>query len=168
MNMGYDKVKIRQICLIILYVALILFVLLHIETVVQGFGVVLEILKPFIVGAIIAFILNIPMKGIEERFFGRWNGKRISSFKRPVSLVLSILFLSTVITLVIVAIVPQMKSTFTTLGNKLPGFFADMFVGDVRQRPGLGSALSIVMLALILMVLGITNLIKKYFEKGKK
>lgn len=126
MNMGYDKVKIRQICLIILYVALILFVLLHIETVVQGFGVVLEILKPFIVGAIIAFILNIPMKGIEERFFGRWNGKRISSFKRPVSLVLSILFLSTVITLVIVAIVPQMKSTFTTLGNKLPGFFADM------------------------------------------
>lgn len=50
----------------------------------------------------------------------------------------------------------------------LPIKIADMFVGDVRQRPGLGSALSIVMLALILMVLGITNLIKKYFEKGKK
>ena len=47
----------------------------------------------------------------------------------------------------------------------LPIKIADMFVGDVRQRPGLGSALSIVMLALILMVLGITNLIKKYFEK---
>lgn len=50
----------------------------------------------------------------------------------------------------------------------LPIKIADMFVGDVRQRPGLGSALSIVMLAMILAVLGLTNLVKKHFEKGKK
>lgn len=50
----------------------------------------------------------------------------------------------------------------------LPIKIADMFVGDVRQRPGLGSALSIVMLAMILGVLGITNLVKRHFEKGKK
>ncbi len=50
----------------------------------------------------------------------------------------------------------------------LPIKIADMFVGDVRQRPGLGSALSIVMLAIILGVLGITNLVKRHFEKGKR
>lgn len=50
----------------------------------------------------------------------------------------------------------------------LPVKIADMFVGDVRQRPGLGSALSIVMLAMIFIVLGITNRVKKQFEKVKK
>ena len=49
----------------------------------------------------------------------------------------------------------------------LPIKIADMFVGDVRQRPGLGSALSIIMLAMILGVLGLTNLVKRHFEKGK-
>lgn len=49
----------------------------------------------------------------------------------------------------------------------LPIKIADMFVGDVRQRPELGSALSIVMLAMILGVLGLTNMVKRHFEKGK-
>ena len=123
--MGFDKVKIKQICWIILYVAVVLFVLLKIETVVQGVGLFFEILKPFIVGAVIAFILNIPMKGIEEKIFRKWNGKGVA-LKRPVSLVLSILFVAAVITLVIVAILPQLKATFNTLGNKLPGFFEDV------------------------------------------
>lgn len=50
----------------------------------------------------------------------------------------------------------------------LPIKITDMFVGDVRQRPGLGSALSLVMLLLIVLVLGITNLVKRKFEKGQK
>lgn len=49
----------------------------------------------------------------------------------------------------------------------LPIKIADMFVGDIKQRPGLGSALSIVLLALMLAVLGITNLVKRKFEKGQ-
>lgn len=49
----------------------------------------------------------------------------------------------------------------------LPIKITDMFVGDVRQRPELGSALSIVMLLIMLFVLGITNLIKKLFQKGR-
>ena len=123
--MGFDKVKIKQICWIILYVAVVLFVLLKIETVVQGVGLFFGILKPFIAGAVIAFILNIPMKGIEEKLFKKWRGKGVA-LKRPISLVLSILFVAAVITLVIVAIMPQLKATFNTLGNKLPGFFEDV------------------------------------------
>lgn len=121
--MGFDKVKIKQICWIILYVALILFALLQIDAIVQGIGFVLEISKPFLIGGMIAFILNIPMKGIEDRLLGKWKGSRTASLKRPISLILAILFLAAVITLVIVAIVPQLKNTLTTLGNKLPGFF---------------------------------------------
>lgn len=50
----------------------------------------------------------------------------------------------------------------------LPVKIVDMFVGDVKQRPGLGSALSIVMLAIMLIEIGLTNLCKKHFEKGMR
>lgn len=50
----------------------------------------------------------------------------------------------------------------------LPIKITDMFVGDVRQRPELGSALSIVMLLIMLLVLTCTNLVKKLFQKGRK
>lgn len=124
--MGFDKVKVKQICWLILYVALILFALIHIETVVYGIGVVVEILKPFLIGGIIAFILNIPLRGIENKLLKKWKGKSAGVWKRPVSLILAILFLVAVLTLVLVAIIPQLKETIATLGNKLPGFFEDM------------------------------------------
>lgn len=50
----------------------------------------------------------------------------------------------------------------------LPIKITDMFVGDVRQRPELGSALSIVMLLIMLLVLTCTNLVKKLFQKERK
>lgn len=50
----------------------------------------------------------------------------------------------------------------------LPVKIVDMFVGDVKQRPGLGSALSIIMLVIVLTEIGITNLVKRHFEKGTK
>lgn len=50
----------------------------------------------------------------------------------------------------------------------LPVKIVDMFVGDVRQRPELGSALSVVLLAIVLLEIGLTNLCKKHFEKGMR
>lgn len=50
----------------------------------------------------------------------------------------------------------------------LPVKVVDMFVGDVKQRPGLGSALSIVLLAIVLAQIGLTNLCRRHFEKGTK
>lgn len=49
----------------------------------------------------------------------------------------------------------------------LPIKIADMFVGDIKQRPELGSALSIVLLLFMLAVLALTNIIKRKFEKGQ-
>lgn len=58
---------------------------------------------------------------------------------------------------------------YLLVGNSislLPVKIVDMFVGDVKQRPGLGSALSLFMLVIVLVEIGLTNLCKKYFERG--
>lgn len=50
----------------------------------------------------------------------------------------------------------------------LPVKISDMFVGDLRSRPELGSALSITMLLIMLLVIGLSNLVKRAYTKGER
>ncbi|MBQ7832703.1 MAG: AI-2E family transporter [Lachnospiraceae bacterium] len=85
----------------------------------EGFG----ILSPFLVGALIAFILNIPMRGIEKVCFGKAKGKFWLKIKRPVSIILSIVFLCGLLTLLIFAVVPQVVETAKTMPDKISAFW---------------------------------------------
>ena len=122
--MGFDRVKIKQISLMILYIALVVLVLIYSEKVFAGIGFVFSILMPFIVGGVVAFILNIPMNMVEKKWLKKWNGKLATKLKRPVSMVLAILLVVLVLCLVVLAVVPQLKTTITTIGAKAPALFA--------------------------------------------
>lgn len=50
----------------------------------------------------------------------------------------------------------------------LPIKIVDMFVGDTRQRPELGSALSLVLLGIVVLEICLSNLVKRHFEKGNR
>ena len=50
----------------------------------------------------------------------------------------------------------------------LPIKIVDMFVGDIRQRPELGSALSLVLLGIVVFEICLSNLVKRHFEKGTR
>ena len=70
-------------------------------------------------GAAIAFILNVPMRGMERHIRpgrpGRW--------KRPLSLALSILLVAGILLLVIFVVVPELVRTLVSLQSSLPAFF---------------------------------------------
>ena len=59
--MGFDKVKLKQACFLFLYVAVLVLMLIYSKTLFAGVKMVVSILLPFIIGGVIAFILNIPM-----------------------------------------------------------------------------------------------------------
>ena len=124
--MGFDKQKVKQIKQLILFVAIVIFVLMYSETVFAGVKLVFQIFSPFIVGGVIAFVLNIPMTTFEKRFFGKGEGKVISKIKRPISMVCAFFFVFLVINLVILAVVPQLKSTIETLSQKVPVFLENV------------------------------------------
>lgn len=126
--MGFDKVKIKQICLLILYVAAVILILIYSDLLFAGLGMAFQILMPFIIGGVIAFILNIPMNAIEKRFLKKWQGKWTKALKRPISMVLSIVFIIAIISLVILAVLPQLRTTITTLGAKIPPFLDEVFL----------------------------------------
>lgn len=126
--MGFDKVKIKQICLMILYIAAVVLALIYSERLYKGLKLAIQIMGPFIIGASIAFILNIPMNMIEDCILKKWRGKSARLLKRPVSILLSVLFVLGILALVIGAIVPQLRITITTLGDKIPPFLDEVIL----------------------------------------
>ena len=121
--MGYSKEKIKQICGLMAFAAFLVLVVMYSELVFAGAVLAIDIAKPFIIGGIIAFVLNLPMKAIEEKLLAKWKGKIAKACKRPISMLLSIIVVALIVVLVIATVVPQISQTITVLGNKIPVFF---------------------------------------------
>lgn len=118
-------------------------VLIVLFCILQNFPAVLAWLKaflgifsPIILGFMIAFVLNLPMRGLEgiwnriERFIvskkkkGPGIGSRISAaVKRPFCLLLSILVILLVISAVISLIVPEISKAIMMIVEETPGYF---------------------------------------------
>lgn len=120
--MGFDKEKLKQTRRMILFVAGILLALKYSETVFWAIGVLLEIMKPFLYGGVIAFILNIPLRFIESKILNNWKGKIADRIKRPLSILFSILFVILLINIVIMTVVPQLGKTLVEIGYQIPIF----------------------------------------------
>ena len=89
----------------------------------------MHIVWPFILGAAIAFILNVPMRNIERHLTVFGQGSRL---RRPVSLVVTILLVTGGLFLVIFVVAPQLVKTFMNLQSSIPVFFAG--VRDEAER----------------------------------
>ncbi len=120
--MEFSKGKIRQIRHLMLLGAVLVLGLIYSKEVFQGIGFFFGILSPFLVGGAMAFVLNIPMKAFEEKVFGRWKGKYAEKIKRPLCLVLAIIALVVVLAVVVGTVVPQVVTTATEVGKKIPAF----------------------------------------------
>lgn len=124
--MGFDKEKLKQIRRMILFIAVIVLILIYSKEVFEGIGVFIGFLKPFIYGGVIAFILNIPLRTIENRIFKNWTGKAADKLKRPLGIIISILFVVLILNIVIMTVAPQLGKTLVELGNRIPAFTEDV------------------------------------------
>lgn len=130
--MGFDRKKLKQIRQLMVLAAALVLALMYSSVVFSAISMFVEIMKPFIYGGVIAFVLNIPMCQIEGHLLAKWQGKSAAKAKRPVSIILSLLFVILLITIVIATVAPQVAKTAVELGNKIPAF-ADRVVGELDQ-----------------------------------
>lgn len=128
--MNLNGKNIKKIRGLILFAAVVILALMKFDLLCMGAVFVIGIIRPFLVGGMIAFVINIPMRFYEKKLFGRHNGKPIGKYleksKRGISLVLAYLSVVLVVTLVVVTVIPQLVTTLGILANKLPVFYADM------------------------------------------
>jgi len=84
----------------------------------------LNLLFPFVLGAAIAFILNVPMKQIEVKLFGKLKLKS-NSIKRGISLFVTVLIVVCIILVVMLVVVPELIRTCNSLIKQIPSAYAD-------------------------------------------
>lgn len=124
-NMDFNKENLRKIRGLILFTLVILIALWKYSVVLDAIGFLLGIIFPFLLGGAIAFILNVPMHFLEEKIFFNKRTKDSRASKklaRPLSLVLTILFVVGIVALVIFVVVPKLGSTFISLGKNIQDF----------------------------------------------
>ena len=118
--MELNKKTLRNLILGAMGCILLYWLLHETDRVSQLFAVAGKLVKPFVVGACIAFILNVPMRAIERRLKFIANDK----LKRFAAMLLTVVILALVLTGVVNLLIPQIQATIVTIGQQLPGFFS--------------------------------------------
>ena len=103
--------KNKEILLMITFTVLLVFALINFPSILNLINYILKLFMPFIIGIIIAFVLNVLVNLIENKWFKKIN-KKWNKFKRPLSVITSLIIILGSITLIIVLIVHQLKSEF--------------------------------------------------------
>lgn len=117
--MDLNKKNMKNLMVLIVFAVLVLVGVQRIENLAAGFVFLMRIVFPFILGGAMAFILNIPMHFLEGRLFAKVKKKK---FVRPVSLVLSILFVVAILQIVLVVVIPEIAATFASISKNIEAF----------------------------------------------
>ena len=116
---------------------IVLYWVLHeTERVRSAFGLVTRLTAPFLLGAALAFILNVPMRAIERLL----QKVKKPGLRRTLAILLTFLVLCLVLAGVVRLLVPQVQQTVDSLIATLPGFFNRVEVwamGILQDNPGL-------------------------------
>ena len=131
--MELNKENMKKIMLLILYTIVILSLAFHIEYAAKFLKTGLQLLFPFLVGTAIAFILNVPMRFIETKVLGGLLGmKEKNRLKRPISLLLAIVFVLVIVAVVSLVVVPELTGTLIGLKRLVPAFFENLQIQSER------------------------------------
>lgn len=137
-----NKKNIRKILLIITYTILLCFAIIKFDILLNVLGYILNLLKPFIFGFCIAFILNIPLSRIENSFRKKDNKKKKVSNSRAkheelatkkqkrtnpklrvLSIILSLLIFIGIIFLTLFLVIPEFINTISIFKDSIPSAF---------------------------------------------
>lgn len=125
--MGLEKEKVKQIRNLLLLVAVLVLVLMYSRRIYEVFIFFFGIVKPFLYGGVIAFVLNMPLCAVERFIDKCCKGKCEAKWKRPVGILCSLLLVVLALVLGVSIVLPQLGKTIAELGNKIPLFLSRVY-----------------------------------------
>lgn len=142
--MELDKQTIKKIIELISFAILLSWGLKNTEFIKRLIALALGLLQPFLIGGVIAFVVNVPMRALENACFIKPYQKRLAAqaaakpagkgstvpakppiwyrAKRPLSLILSLLLVIGIIGVGTLIVVPETVSSFSSIVNNLRNF----------------------------------------------
>lgn len=121
-----DKTR-KDIIIIISYIALVIFALVNFSKIFTFLGKVISIFSPFLLGIILAFVLNVLNNFIEKKIFGKIKPSKIwNKIKRPLCITLSLILVFLTIFFVMNLLIPQLKNSASLFTDTLPAYKEDI------------------------------------------
>ena len=120
--MELNKKAIKTIFFGVAGCILLYWILHETEKLTSVYRTVSDVLSPFVIGAVLAFILNVPMRSFERLLMGiKW-----PTLRRITALLLTFLAVLLVLTVVFSLLIPQVVATAETFAARLPAFYANV------------------------------------------
>lgn len=98
------------------------------QIILDIFNSILAVIMPFLLGIMIAFILNVLMIGIEKILSRFILDKKYTSFKRVISIIVSLLIVIGVIGIIITLIIPELTNAIKVIVKSFPETFEQLQV----------------------------------------
>ena len=135
--MHIDKKLMHRLFLLIAGAIVFAWLVLDTARATALFGQIWDLFSPFVAGAAIAFIFNVPMRAIENQL----DGIHKTGLRRGLAIILTILFLVLIIMFVFELLIPQIRETLAALSGKIPAFIdrtAQRMMVLIEENPDLG------------------------------
>ncbi|WP_082812161.1 AI-2E family transporter [Clostridium sp. Marseille-P299] len=117
--MELSKNNMKKLMGLILFTVAVYVCFDNVDVVLHTLRTIIGLISPFILGGCIAFIMNVPMRVIERNLF---RNEKLKKIKRPVSILLTLIFIIGIIFIVTFVIFPELLRTIGVLVNSIPEF----------------------------------------------
>lgn len=137
--MNTEKLTKKEIIKIVVIAVVLYCALQNLSFVSKIFDQGLNALYPFIFGAGLAFILNIPMSFFEKKLFKpkKVKGKVIQNkFKRVLSIILAVITVTIILTIIISLIIPELINALKLLIANIPEYIkaVEEFLTELSEK----------------------------------
>ena len=137
--MDLNRRNMKKIAGLIVFAVVLFWMLEHYTATGDLINGLLRLLSPFIMGLCLAFIINVPLRSVENRLFAPLNrrcGRIWKKLRRPCSLIVTAILLVGVILMVLLLVIPELVQTFIVLGRQFPDFWGKVttYITELAEK----------------------------------
>jgi len=119
--MEIEKNK-KALMQLILFTIVIIFAFININFLYKTLLYIIKIFMPFIIGAVIAFVLNVLLNLIENKLLKNVFDKKFKKYKRTISLSISFICILLLFNFLLFLVVPELKNAVVIFVQNLPEY----------------------------------------------
>lgn len=129
--MNLNKENVRRIQGLILFTILLVTACFHLEAVLSVISYCIGLISPFLLGAAIAFVINVLMRFLERCLFENSHIRKYkvtAKIKRPVSLLLAVCLILWLIVVIVLYVLPHLGEAVSSLALSVQKFIPQAYL----------------------------------------
>ena len=137
---------LKQYILLITYAVVLVMLFIQKNEIFGMIGRVLGVMRPFFVGILIAYVLNAPMRAIENKILPKLlkkAKKRNPSLERGIAVAMTMIFAVAIVTVIVSVLIPQLLDSVSIFVSNIESYVQSLeaFTNSLAERFHLDDAL---------------------------